>query len=85
MALGLDDAARYAAPMSQDPRDLKDPTTHAWFALGGLVVTILLVIAQLYAPAGIMFLATLVWAVTAAVRARKVLRYAKGRPGFDEA
>lgn len=69
--------------MSQDPRDLKDPTTHAKFAAAGLAVTILLVIAQLYPLAGFTFALTLVWAVTALVRARKVLRYAKGRPGFD--
>lgn len=69
--------------MTTDPRTLKDPTAPAWFALGGLVVTILLVIAQLFPIAGFMFLVTLVWAVTAGVRARKVLRYAKGRPTVD--
>lgn len=71
--------------MTTDPRTLKDPTTHAKFAAGGLVVTILLAIAQLYPLAGFVFLVTLVWAVVAAVRARRVLRYVKGRPDVDEA
>ena len=68
--------------MSQDPRDLKDPTTHAKFAAAGLAVTILLVIAQLYPLAGFTFVLTLVWArrdVQASTGRERALR-----PGREE-
>jgi len=61
-----------------DPRTIKDPTSHMWWALGGLVVT--LVLAAL-APglAVITLLLTLVWAGIAVVRARRLLRYTRGK------
>lgn len=66
-----------------DPRTIKDPTAHMWWAVGGLVVT--LILAALAPPlAGVTLLLTIVWAVIAFRRARRLMRYTRGKTLDDE-
>jgi len=65
--------------MASSPTRPRDPGLNGWFAVGALVVAVLLRSTHLGVLAGVFVLLALMWGLIWTVRMRRVVRWAQAR------